>query len=188
MVNFFVNENTNYDYNTGEQEFYIDSVDQVENGEKPYFKIHIKKVGVNLYDFGSINIYPQGSIKAKHIGVDNMLFLLQCLYCYDFDPLVAKVTENFETLTIDDQVATLLNFLGNNCIKKPFIVLTTKKEVPAMQQVDGKWVEKKNEDGTTEMKQKEVFDRKQTTILCKQKIAAFENPDTEKVLDDDIPF
>ena len=38
------------------------------------------------------------------------------------------------------------------------------------------------------MKQKEVFDRKQTTILCKQKIAAFENPDTEKVLDDDIPF
>ena len=46
----------------------------------------------------------------------------------------------------------------------------------------------KHEDGTTEMKQKEVFDRKQTTILCKQKIAAFENPDTEKVLDDDIPF
>ena len=46
MVNFFVNENTNYDYNTGEQEFYIDSVDQVENGEKPYFKIHIKKIAM----------------------------------------------------------------------------------------------------------------------------------------------
>ena len=57
-----------------------------------------------------------------------------------------------------------------------------------MQQVDGKWVEKKNEDGTTEMKQKEVFDMKNTTIYVKQKIAAFENPDTEKIIDDDIPF